>query len=69
MILGLRRKTDPLNVAKPPRPRWEDYTTQGLKMMAASRSGSCPSSPLLTEAVRVYLNDCQTERARRWSAR
>lgn len=40
----VRHFADPLNVPKPPRPRWEDYTTQGL----ASRSGM----PILTVADR-----------------
>jgi transposase-like protein len=40
---------DPLNVAKPPRPRWEDYTTQGLKMM---RGLSKWQLPILTVADR-----------------
>jgi hypothetical protein len=29
----VRHLADPRRVAKPQRPRWEDYTTQGLKMM------------------------------------
>ncbi|SFG55612.1 Transposase [Palleronia marisminoris] len=29
----VRHFADPKKVAPPPRPRWEDYTTQGLKMM------------------------------------
>ena len=40
---------DPPNVAKPPRPRWEDYTSQGLKMM---RGLSKWQLPILTVADR-----------------
>ena len=40
---------DPLNVGKPPRPRWEGYTTQGLKMM---RGLSKWQLPILTVADR-----------------
>ena len=40
---------DPQNVAQPPRPRWEDYTTQGLKMM---RGLSKWQLPILTVADR-----------------
>ncbi len=29
----VRHFADPKKVAPPPRPRWEDFTTQGLKMM------------------------------------
>lgn len=29
----VRHFTDPKNVAKLARPRWEDFTTQGLKMV------------------------------------
>ncbi len=46
--------TDPQNVALPPRPRWEDFTTQGLKMM---RGLSKWQLPILTVADRggAYL--------------
>lgn len=29
----VRHFADPQNVPSPPRPRWEEFTTQGLKMM------------------------------------
>lgn len=45
----VRHLADPQNVAKPPRPRWEDYTTQGLKMM---RGLSKWQLPILTVADR-----------------
>lgn len=57
---------DPLNVGKPPRPRWEGYTTQGLKMM---RGLSKWQLPILTVADRACLKGYQTERARRWNVR
>lgn len=49
----IRHLADPQNVPQPPRPRWEDFTTRGLKMMrglskwqlpiltVADRGGSC----------------------------
>jgi hypothetical protein len=40
---------DPHNVQQPPRPRWEDFTTQGLKMM---RGLSKWQLPILTVADR-----------------
>jgi transposase-like protein len=40
---------DPHNVQQPPRPRWEDFTTQGLKMM---RGLSRWQLPILTVADR-----------------
>ncbi len=45
----VRHFADPRKVAKPPRPRWEDYTTQGLKMM---RGLSRWQLPILTVADR-----------------
>lgn len=45
----IRHFADPRNVAPPPRPRWEDYTTQGLKMM---RGLSKWQLPILTVADR-----------------
>lgn len=45
----VRHFADPLNVPKPPRPRWEDFTTQGLKMM---RGLSRWQLPILTVADR-----------------
>ena len=45
----VRHFADPLNVAKPPRPRWEDFTTMGLKMM---RGLSKWQLPILTVADR-----------------
>lgn len=40
---------NPLNATKPPRPRWEDYTTKGLRMM---RGLSRWQLPILTVADR-----------------
>ncbi len=45
----VRHFADPQNIPKPPRPRWEDYTTQGLKMM---RGLSRWQLPTLTVADR-----------------
>jgi hypothetical protein len=45
----VRHFADPKNVALPPRPRWEDFTTQGLKMM---RGLSKWQLPILTVADR-----------------
>lgn len=45
----VRHFADPKNVAAPPRPRWEDYTTTGLKMM---RGLSRWQLPILTVADR-----------------
>lgn len=45
----VRHFADPKKVAPPPRPRWEDFTTQGLKMM---RGLSRWQLPILTVADR-----------------
>ncbi|MFD2741475.1 IS1595 family transposase [Sulfitobacter aestuarii] len=45
----VRHFIDPKNTPKPPRPRWEDFTTQGLKMM---RGLSRWQLPILTVADR-----------------
>jgi hypothetical protein len=45
----VRHFADPQNVARPPRPRWEDVTTRGLKMM---RGLSKWQLPILTVADR-----------------
>ncbi|MFX0546769.1 IS1595 family transposase [Roseovarius sp. S1116L3] len=45
----VRHFADPQNVLQPPRPRWEDFTTQGLKMM---RGLSRWHLPILTVADR-----------------
>ncbi len=45
----VRHFADPQNTPKPPRPRWEDFTTQGLKMM---RGLSRWQLPILTVADR-----------------
>src|SRR6056297_478579 len=45
----VRHFADPKNIPKPPRPRWEDFTTQGLRMM---RGLSRWQLPILTVAVR-----------------
>lgn len=45
----VRHFADPNKVAPPPRPRWEDYTTKGLKMM---RGLSRWQLPILTVADR-----------------
>lgn len=45
----VRHFADPKNVAAPPRPKWEDYTTKGLKMM---RGLSRWQLPILTVADR-----------------
>ena len=45
----VRHFADPKDVAAPPRPRWEDYTTKGLKMM---RGLSRWQLPILTVADR-----------------
>ena len=45
----VRHFADPKNVPQPPRPRWEDFTTQGLKMM---RGLSKWQLPILTVADR-----------------
>ncbi|SPJ25909.1 hypothetical protein PAA8504_03761 [Palleronia abyssalis] len=45
----VRHFADPKNIPKPPRPRWEDFTTQGLKMM---RGLSRWQLPILTVADR-----------------
>ncbi|MGR3837332.1 MAG: IS1595 family transposase [Cognatishimia sp.] len=45
----VRHLADPANVAPPPRPRWEDFTTKGLKMM---RGLSRWQLPILTVADR-----------------
>ncbi|MBP0483637.1 IS1595 family transposase [Sagittula salina] len=45
----VRHFADPKKVAPPPRPRWEDFTTQGLKMM---RGLSKWQLPILTVADR-----------------
>ena len=45
----VRHFADPQNVPRPPRPRWEDFTTQGLKMM---RGLSSWQLPILTVADR-----------------
>lgn len=45
----VRHFADPKNVPNPPRPRWEDFTTQGLKMM---RGLSRWQLPILTVADR-----------------
>ncbi|MFX0544272.1 IS1595 family transposase [Roseovarius sp. S1116L3] len=45
----VRHFADPQNVLQPPRPRWEDFTTQGLKMM---RGLSRWQLPVLTVADR-----------------
>tara|TARA_R110002049_G_scaffold305535_1_gene502472 strand:- start:8127 stop:9125 length:999 start_codon:yes stop_codon:yes gene_type:complete len=45
----VRHFADPQNVPQPPRPRWEDFTTQGLKMM---RGLSRWQLPILTVADR-----------------
>jgi len=45
----VRHFADPLNMAKPPRPRWEDYTTLGMKKM---RGLSKWQLPILTVADR-----------------
>jgi hypothetical protein len=45
----VRHFADPQNVAQPPRPRWEDFTTKGLKMM---RGLSRWQLPILTVADR-----------------
>jgi transposase-like protein len=45
----VRHFADPANIPKPPRPRWEDFTTQGLKMM---RGLSRWQLPILTVADR-----------------
>ncbi|WP_299358628.1 IS1595 family transposase [uncultured Paracoccus sp.] len=45
----VRHFADPQNVSPPPRPRWEDFTTQGLKMM---RGLSRWQLPILTVADR-----------------
>ncbi|MDW4550292.1 IS1595 family transposase [Defluviimonas sp. D31] len=44
-----RHFADPQNIPQPPRPRWEDFTTQGLKMM---RGLSRWQLPILTVADR-----------------
>ncbi|MGB3796026.1 MAG: IS1595 family transposase [Alteraurantiacibacter sp.] len=44
-----RHFADPQNAPQPPRPRWEDFTTQGLKMM---RGLSRWQLPILTVADR-----------------
>jgi hypothetical protein len=43
----VRHFTDPKNILLPPRPRWEDFTTRGLKMM---RGLSRWQLPILTVA-------------------
>ncbi|WP_300051197.1 IS1595 family transposase [Sulfitobacter sp.] len=45
----VRHFADPQNVPQPPRPRWEDFTTKGLKMM---RGLSKWQLPILTVADR-----------------
>ncbi|UTH46737.1 IS1595 family transposase [Loktanella salsilacus] len=45
----VRHSADPQNVSQPSRPRWEDFTTQGLKMM---RVLSRWQLPILTVADR-----------------
>lgn len=45
----VRHFADPKNIPKPPRPWWEDFTTQGLKMM---RGLSRWQLPILTVADR-----------------
>ncbi|WGT51395.1 IS1595 family transposase [Thioclava nitratireducens] len=45
----VRHAADPLNIPAPPRPRWEDFTTQGLKRM---RGLSRWQLPILTVADR-----------------
>lgn len=45
----VRHFADPKKIAPPPRPRWEDFTTQGLKMM---RGLSKWQLPILTVADR-----------------
>ena len=45
----VRHFADPKNIPKPARPRWEDFTTQGLKMM---RGLSRCQLPILTVADR-----------------
>lgn len=45
----VRHFADPKNISQPPRPRWEDFTTQGLKMM---RGLSRWQLPILTVADR-----------------
>lgn len=45
----VRHFADPLNFVKPPRPRWEDFTTKGMKMM---RGLSKWQLPILTVADR-----------------
>lgn len=45
----VRHFADPKNIPQPPRPRWEDFTTQGLKMM---RGLSRWQLPILTVADR-----------------
>jgi transposase-like protein len=45
----VRHFADPKNIPKPPRPRWEDFTTQGSKMM---RGLSRWQLPILTVADR-----------------
>ena len=45
----VRHFADPKNIPKPPRPHWEDFTTQGLKMM---RGLSRWQLPILTIADR-----------------
>jgi len=45
----VRHFADPQNVLRPPRPRWEDFTTQGLKMMCGLSKWQLP---ILTVADR-----------------
>jgi len=66
----VRHFADQQNVPQPPRPRWEDFTTQGLKMM---RGLSRWQLPILTVADRggscLFRRLPNRRGARRWSAR
>jgi transposase-like protein len=61
----VRHFADPKNVAPPPRPRWEDFATQGLKMM---RGLSRWQLPILTVADRGGARHFKRLPNRHWNA-
>ena len=53
---------DPLNVPAPPRPRWEDFTTNGLKMMRGLSRWQLPILTVVDRSGERYLKRIRNRR-------
>jgi len=60
----VRHFADPQNVRQPPRPRWEDFTTQGMKMMRGLSKWQLPILPWRTVVVLTSSDGYRTVGAR-----